>query len=44
MLLPFQNRVRDKIIAEFPSGYIENNEDPIRNCKKRIERRNRLYL
>jgi len=28
-IITFQNRIKDKIIAEFPSGYIENNEDLI---------------
>lgn len=28
-IITFQNRIKDKIIAEFPAGYIEENEDII---------------
>ena len=28
-IITFQNRIKDKIIAEFPAGYIENGEEPI---------------
>lgn len=36
-VITFQNRVRDKIIAEFPSGYIENNQDPIETAKRELK-------
>lgn len=32
-IITIQNRINDKLIAEFPSGYIENNEDPIEAAK-----------
>jgi len=35
-IITFQNRIKDKIIAEFPSGYIENNEDPIEAAKREL--------
>lgn len=28
-IITFQNRIKDELVAEFPSGYIENNEAPI---------------
>ena len=36
-IITFQNRIKDKIIAEFPSGYIENNEDPIEAAKRELQ-------
>lgn len=36
-LITFQNRIKDKIIAEFPSGYIENNENVIEASKRELE-------
>ena len=36
-IITFQNRIKDKIIAEFPSGYIENNEDAIEAAKRELK-------
>lgn len=36
-IITFQNRINDKVIAEFPSGYIENNEVPIEAAKRELE-------
>ena len=36
-IITFQNRINDKIIAEFPSGYIENNEEPIEAAKRELK-------
>jgi len=36
-IITFQNRINDKIIAEFPSGYIENDEDPIEAAKRELK-------
>ena len=36
-IITFQNRIKDKIIAEFPSGYIENGEDPISAAKRELK-------
>ena len=36
-ILTFQTRINDKIIAEFPSGYIENGEDVIEAAKKELK-------
>lgn len=36
-IITFQNRIKDKIIAEFPSGYIENNENPIEAAKRELK-------
>lgn len=36
-IITFQNRIKDKIIAEFPSGYIEDNEDPIEAAKRELK-------
>lgn len=36
-IITFQNRIKDKIIAEFPSGYIENSEDPIEAAKRELQ-------
>ncbi|MBQ9072503.1 MAG: NUDIX hydrolase [Bacilli bacterium] len=36
-IITFQNRIKDKIIAEFPSGYIENNEDIIEAAKRELK-------
>lgn len=36
-IITFQNRIKDKIIAEFPSGYIENNETPIEAAQRELQ-------
>jgi len=36
-IITIQNRINDKLIAEFPSGYIENNEDPIDAAKRELK-------
>ena len=36
-IITFQNRIKDKIIAEFPSGYIESNEDVIEAVKRELK-------
>ena len=36
-IITFQNRIKDKIIAEFPSGYIEDNEDVIEASKRELK-------
>ena len=36
-ILTFQTRINDKIIAEFPSGYIENKEDAIEAAKRELK-------
>ena len=36
-ILTFQTRINDKIIAEFPSGYIEDGEDVIEAAKKELK-------
>lgn len=36
-IITIQNRIKDKLIAEFPSGYIENNEDPIEAAKRELK-------
>ena len=36
-ILTFQTRINDKIIAEFPSGYIENGEDVIEVAKRELK-------
>ncbi len=35
-IITFQNRIKDKIIAEFPSGYIEPNEEVIEAAKREL--------
>lgn len=35
-IITFQNRLKDKMIAEFPSGYIENNEDILTAAKREL--------
>lgn len=35
-IITFQNRIRDHILSEFPSGYIENNEDMISASKREL--------
>jgi len=35
-ILAFQNRIKDKTIAEFSSGYIEKDEDPIAAAKREL--------
>jgi len=36
-IITFQNRIKDKIIAEFPSGYIEVAESPIEAAKRELK-------
>lgn len=36
-VITIQNRINDKLIAEFPSGYIENNEDTIDATKRELK-------
>ena len=36
-ILTFQTRINDKIIAEFPPGYIENGEDVIEAAKRELK-------
>jgi len=36
-IITIQNRINDKLIAEFPSGYIENNEDSINAAKRELK-------
>ena len=36
-IITFQNRIKNKIIAEFPSGYIENDEGPIDAAKRELK-------
>lgn len=36
-IITFQNRIKDQIIAEFPSGYIEHNEDPLEAAKRELK-------
>ena len=36
-IITIQNRINDKLIAEFPSGYIENNETPIDAAKRELK-------
>ena len=35
-IITFQNRIKDTTIAEFPAGYIENNEKPIEAAKREL--------
>lgn len=36
-IVTFQNRIKDKLIAEFPSGYIEDNENIIEAAKRELK-------
>lgn len=36
-IITIQNRIKDKLIAEFPSGYIENSEVPIEAAKRELK-------
>lgn len=36
-IITFQNRIKDEKIAEFPSGYIENDENPIEAAKRELQ-------
>lgn len=35
-IITIQNRINNKLITEFPSGYIENNENPIEAAKREL--------
>ena len=35
-IITIQNRINNKLIVEFPSGYIENNENPINAAKREL--------
>ena len=35
-IITFQNRIKDKLIAEFPAGYIEDGEDVIDDAKREL--------
>lgn len=36
-IVTIQNRINDRLIAEFPSGYIENSETPIEAAKRELK-------
>ena len=36
-IITFQNRIKDKMIAEFPSGYIEDGEEVIEAAKRELK-------
>ena len=36
-IITLQNRIKDKLIVEFPSGYMEDNEDPIEAAKRELK-------
>ena len=36
-IVTFQNRINNKMIAEFPAGYIENGEDPLEAAKRELQ-------
>ena len=36
-ILTIQNRIKDRLIAEFPSGYIEENESPLDAAKRELQ-------
>ena len=36
-IITIQNRINNKLIAEFPSGYIEDNEDPVDSAKRELK-------
>ncbi len=36
-IITFQNQIKDKLIAEFPTGYIENDEDPLETAKRELK-------
>ena len=36
-IITFQNRIKDKLLAEFPSGYIEFNEGPLIAAKRELQ-------
>lgn len=36
-IITIQNRINNKLIVEFPSGYIENNENPINAAKRELQ-------
>lgn len=36
-IITIQNRIHNKLIAEFPSGYIEDNENPLDGAKRELQ-------
>ena len=36
-IITFQNRIKDKMIAEFPAGYIEKDENPLQAAKRELK-------
>ena len=36
-IITFQNRIKDEMVAEFPSGYIESDENPIDAAKRELK-------
>ena len=36
-IITIQNRINNKLIAEFPSGYIEDNENPLEAAKRELQ-------
>ena len=36
-IITFQNRIKDKILAEFPSGYIEKNETVLETANRELK-------
>ncbi len=36
-IITIQNRINNKLIAEFPSGYIEDNENPLNAAKRELQ-------
>ena len=38
-ILTFKNRIKERIIAEFPSAYIEKNENPTEAAKRELQKK-----